>query len=62
MKNTNYEYNGFMPYGAGEVFILDMYEKTTEEHIKDGAEFEIYGNNAVLVIDEQTQIQFVKMK
>lgn len=60
MKAIDYTYNGFTPYGAGELFILDMYEKTTEEHIADGAEFEVYGDTALLIIDEQTSIQFVK--
>lgn len=53
-----YTYNGYRPYGAGEMAIIDNWANSypwedtniTEEAIANGCRFEIYNDNTAFLI------------
>ena len=68
---VNYEYKNFIPYGAGEMYILDSWVSeddnfsgnVTKELIKQGFEFEISdnGKNAKLILmPNHLEIEYIK--
>ena len=68
---TKYRYNGFIPYGAGDCFIIDTYTSpdgvnsfdgnATEEAIRLGYAFVENGETAVLRFPNGSCAEFVKL-
>ena len=61
-----YNYKGYSPYGAGEMYFLDGYVESdfcgnvTEELIKIGAEFKIIDNENAKLVYKGDSVDFVK--
>lgn len=70
MSNTTYDYAGFSPYSAGDMWIIDQYASddfdgfngnATEECINNGARFEIENSNSAhLLFGDGVKAMFVR--
>lgn len=63
----DYDYKGFKPYGAAEMYCIDMYvddsfsDNVTEEIIKNGVgTFEIINDNRANLVMKAYTLPFVK--
>ncbi len=61
-----YNYKGYSPYGAGEMYFLDGYVESdfcgnvTEELVKNGAEFKIIDAENAKLTYKGDNVDFVK--
>lgn len=61
-----YNYKGYSPYGAGEMYFLDGYVESdfcgnvTEEIVKNGAEFKIIDAENAKLTYKGDNVDFVK--